>query len=124
MEACACARRMCSIHAPVVGGSLSTPWSVFSCLNRYHLNSLAREIFILFGQKRVHKNFSQPSTTSGDGSSPRPRPFSAAITSGLEARKLVKHVVLPLTRMCPVVSQPVRACQLIRAADFSGPNAS
>ncbi len=45
------ARRMCSIRAAVVGGSLSTPWSVFSWLNRYHLNSLAREILILFDQE-------------------------------------------------------------------------
>ncbi len=74
----------------------------------YHLNSLAREIFILFGQMRVHKNFSNPSTTSGGVSSPRPRPLVAAMMPGPEARKLVKHVVLPLPRMCPVVSHSVR----------------
>src|SRR6266536_4694174 len=118
MQACTCAWRMCSIHAPVVGGIISTHWSVFGCLNRYYLNSLAREIFILFGQKRVHKNFSHPSTTSGDGLSLRPMPLMAAMISGPEARKLVQHVILPLPRMCPVVSHPVRACQLIRTADF------
>jgi hypothetical protein len=52
IAACTWARRMCSIHAPGVGGRFSTPWLFFSCLNRYHLNSLASKISIFFGQNR------------------------------------------------------------------------
>ena len=112
---CRWARRMCSARDPGVGGSLSTPWSGFICLNRSHLRSLACETFTLGGQKSTHRNASQPSVTFVDGSSPRPRLMRAEITLGFAAMKVLKHVTLPFPLMFPVVSHLVSACQLMRA---------
>ena len=43
---------------------------------------------------------------------------------GLAFVKAAKQPFFPFQWKCPVVSQPVRACQLIKAPDLSGPSLS
>ena len=115
------ARRICSVHAPWVGGSLSTPCSSLSCLNKNHLSIFASPVWTPPGHKREHRNSSQPRSTSSDGSSPSPRPASAIRMVGLAFMEAAKQPLFPFSWICPVVSQPVRASQLIKAPGFSGP---
>ena len=76
------------------------------------------------GQKREQRNSSHPRSTSSDSSSPSPRPARAIRMVGLAFMKAAKQPFFPFPWICPVVSQPVRACQLIKAPDFSGPSLS
>ena len=62
-----CARRMCSNQAIWVVGSLSTPWSGFSCLKRCHPTAFAWDVWSCSGQKTEHKNSSDPLNTWTDG---------------------------------------------------------
>ena len=76
------------------------------------------------GQKRDKINSSQPRSTSSDGSSPSPRTASAIRMVGLAFMKAAMQPFFPSPWICPVVSQPVRACQSIKAPDFFRPSLS
>ena len=67
-----CARRMCSNQTIRVVGSLSTPWSSFSCLKRCHPTVFAE-----------HTNSSDPLNTSTDGSTPSLSSVTAARTASI-----------------------------------------
>ena len=73
-----CARRMCSNQTIRVVGSLSTPWSGFSCLKRCHPTVFAWDVWSCSGQKTEHKNSSDPLNTWTDGYVPSPSSVTAA----------------------------------------------
>ena len=93
-------------------------------LEQKHLSILASPMWTPPGQKREHRNYPQPRSTSSDGSSPSPRPASAVRMVGLAFMKAAKQPFFPFPWISPVVSQPVRAFQLIKAPDFSGQTVS
>ena len=103
---------------------MSTPCSSLNCLNKNHLSIFASPMWTPSGQKREHRNSPQPHSTSSDGSSPSPRPASPIRIVGLAFMKAAKQPVFPFPWICPIVSQPVRACQLIKTPDFSRPSLS
>ena len=100
---------------------MSTPGSSLSCLNKNHEHLCLPNVDLL-GQKREQRNSSHARRTSWDGSSPSPRKASAIRIVGLAFRKAAKHPIFLFLWICPVVSKPVRAYQLIKTADFSGPS--
>ena len=70
-------------HTPRVCGSLSTPWSGFSCLKRCHPIVFVWDLWSCLGQQSEYKNYSHPVTTTTDGSASSPSSISATRTLGL-----------------------------------------
>ena len=70
-------------HTPRVCGSLSTPWSGFSCLKRCHPRVFVWDLWSCLGQQSEYKNYSHPVTTTTDGSASSPSSISATRTLGL-----------------------------------------
>ena len=94
-------------------------------LEQKYLSIFASPMWTPHGQKREQRNSSHPRSTSSDSSSPSPRPARAIrMTSGACLHESCKATLFSFPWICPVVSQPVRACQLIKAPDFSGPSLS
>ena len=95
-----CAWRMCSNQTIRVVGSLSTPWSSFSCLKRCHPIVFAWDVWSCLGQKTEHNNSSDPLNTSTDGSAPSPCSVTAArtasINDGCEASHFLFHSLVLL----------------------------
>ena len=81
---------VCS-HTSIVGGSLSTPWSGFSCLKRCHPRVFVWDLWSCLGQQSEYKNYSHPVTTTTNASASSPSSISAERTLGLASRKAVKH---------------------------------
>ena len=70
-------------HTPRVCGSLSTPWSGFSCLKRCHPRVFVWDLWSCLEQQSEYKNYSHPVTTTTDGSASSPSSISATRTLGL-----------------------------------------
>ena len=115
---------ICSIHAPWVADSLSTPCSSLSCFNKNHLRIFASPIRTPPGQKRWQRNSSQPLrlSISSDGSSHWLWPAGAITVVMFAFLKVAKQQFFPLFMDMPCRIRTLRACQLIKTPDFSGPS--
>jgi hypothetical protein len=109
-----------------VFGHTTLPWiqsawefnsvCIFQLLESCHLRCFAWAKFIRMGENSGKRNYLQ------NFSWWLSLPISAVSVVGLDARNAVHAFGFSLVCICLVVSQPVSACQLIKAAALFGPS--
>ena len=123
MLACTWARQMCFFHAPLVGGRLSTSCLLLSCLKKV-ISIPWTHIFSPASARTMYTEILYIRQKLGLMVYPLTKANNSPTNVWTWSIYTLKHFLLSFSLMWPVVSHPVRACQLIRAAAFSAPSAS
>ena len=105
---CMCARSICWYHSP---GTRSWGFYLPPPLGSW---SASTSIFQLcwpvgvFVPRSLHKNLSEPETTSAEGISSTSSWLSAVSSAGVASLKDLKAIFLPIPLICPHVPHPVK----------------